>query len=295
MRSSVITNEDVKKHFVENYRFKVLGHERRVEESHDNHDKVADTDNADDSSVFVGRGLKYNKDIGSTDDVKIFDSNFTPTKETPQNPLQTPISQVQSVQSNFVEELLKRIDELSGSIIKLQMKIENQEGEFAKRLESEVLRAKEEGLQQGEARAGAKFEEKLKELESRYSSSMTRLENEAAKFERFLVSSEEELSNTAIDIAKEIVKKEISTSSSSVAYSLAKALIKDLSGAKDVQIRVSQKDFEFLKEQFGASDNIQVVADEAINVGGVIVMSDIGNLDGTVESRFEKIKKIISE
>lgn len=294
MRSSVISNEDAKKHFVENYRFKVLGQEKKVEDRHDNGDTL-DAHSADDSSVFVGRGLKYNKDIGSTDDVRIFDSNFASTKEAPQKTLQANVLQDQSAQSNFVEELLKRIDELSGSIIKLQMQIENQESEFARRLENEVARAKEEGLQQGNTEAKAKFEEKLKELESRYSSSVSRLDNESAKFERFLVSSEEELSNTAIDIARQIVKKEISTSSSSVAYALAKALMKDLSEAKDVQIRVSQKDFEFLKEQFGASDNIQVVPDEAINVGGVIVMSDIGNLDGTIESRFEKIKKIISE
>lgn len=294
MRSSVISNEDAKKHFVENYRFKVLGQEKKIEESHDN-DNTLDAHSADDSSVFVGRGLKYNKDIGSTDDVRIFDSNFASIKEAPQKTLQANVLQDQSGQSNFVEELLKRIDELSGSIIKLQMQIENQESEFARRLENEVARAKEEGLQQGNTEAKAKFEEKLKELESRYSSSVSRLDSESAKFERFLVSSEEELSNTAIDIARQIVKKEISTSSSSVAYALAKALMKDLSEAKDVQIRVSQKDFEFLKEQFGASDNIQVVPDEAINVGGVIVMSDIGNLDGTIESRFEKIKKIISE
>ncbi|MGB2552125.1 flagellar assembly protein FliH [Campylobacter sp. MOP51] len=283
MRSSVISNEDAKKHFVENYRFKVLGQEKKIEESH-THD-----------NGFVGQNLKYEKDIGSTDDVKIFDSNFTPTKDDSQNSPKISLSQDNAAQSNFVEELLKRIDELSGSIIKLQMQIENQESEFARRLENEVARAKEEGLQQGNTEAKAKFEEKLKELESRYSSSVSRLDNESAKFERFLVSSEEELSNTAIDIARQIVKKEISTSSSSVAYALAKALMKDLSEAKDVQIRVSQKDFEFLKEQFGASDNIQVVPDEAINVGGVIVMSDIGNLDGTIESRFEKIKKIISE
>ncbi|MDO5045192.1 flagellar assembly protein FliH [Campylobacter sp.] len=283
MRSSVIANEDAKKHFVESYRFKVLGQEKRVE------------DNRTSDNAFVGQNLKYEKDIGSTDDVKIFDSNLAPANEVSEKLSQTPVSKDGLAQSNFVEELLKRIDELSGSIIKLQMQIENQESEFARRLENEVTRAEEEGLRQGEAKANAKFEEMLKELESRYSSSVARLDNESAKFERFLVSSEEELSNTAVDIAKEIVKKEISSSSSSVAYSLAKALMKDLSEAKDIQIRVSQKDFEFLKEQFGASDNIQVVPDEAINVGGVILMSDIGNLDGTIESRFEKIKKIISE
>ncbi|WP_169973474.1 MULTISPECIES: flagellar assembly protein FliH [unclassified Campylobacter] len=274
MRSSVITNEETKSHFVESYRFKVLGQEKKTNENHENE--------------HIDKNHSNVENLNRADLATNFDH---PVKNSPQ----IPISQDPRIESNFVEELLKRTDELSGNIIKLQMQIENQESEFAKRLENETTRAKEEGLKQGFEEARAKFDSELKSLESRYLNSVTKLDSEAAKFEDFLSSSENELSNTAIEIAKEIVKKEISSNSSSVAYSLAKSLIKELNEAKKLQIRVSIKDFEFLKEQFGASENIEIVADEAINVGGVIVMSDAGNLDGTIEARFEKIKRIIGE
>ena len=275
MRSSVITNEDVKSHFVENYRFKVLGQEKKSGEHREE-------TNSDQNSHNDDERLSKQQSVRNLNGEQ---------KEA----YQTPVSQDHKIESNFVEELLKKVDELSGSIIKLQMQIENQEGEFAKRLENEVARAREEALKQGFEEAEAKFQNEIKSLESRYLNSVAKLEAEAGKFENFLNSSESELSNTAIDIAKEIIKKEISSNSSSVAYTLAKSLIKELGEAKNLQIRVSVKDFDFLKEQFGSSENIQILADEAINVGGVIVMSDVGNLDGTIEARFEKIKKIIGE
>ena len=38
MKSSVITNERSKEHFVENYRFKILGQEKRSEDTHSAHE-----------------------------------------------------------------------------------------------------------------------------------------------------------------------------------------------------------------------------------------------------------------
>ena len=40
---------------------------------------------------------------------------------------------------------------------------------------------------------------------------------------------------------------------------------------------------------------MKLSSDEAVSAGGVIVLSDIGNIDGSVMARFEKIKKILSE
>lgn len=38
MKSSVITNERSKEHFIENYRFKILGQEKRSEDTHSAHE-----------------------------------------------------------------------------------------------------------------------------------------------------------------------------------------------------------------------------------------------------------------
>ena len=179
-------------------------------------------------------------------------------------------------------------------MIKLQMQIENQENEFAKRLESEIQRAKEDGLRQGAEEAAAKFNEELKALESRYMGSLNKLEEAAAKFENLIVSSEAQLPTTAIEIAKEVVKKEISLNSANIAAAICKELFSEIKDAKEVQVKVNPKDYEFIKENF-SGQNVKISADEAISAGGAIVLSDAGNLEGTIEARLEKIKKIIGQ
>nr|WP_315017224.1 flagellar assembly protein FliH [uncultured Campylobacter sp.] len=262
MKSSLISSEKAKEHFIENYRFKVLGQEKKQDPARgqDSEDQRSDAGEQESSNL---------------NDTKEQGAHFKP-------------------ESSFIEELLKRTDEMSGNMIKLQMQIENQENEFAKRLESEIQRAKEDGIRQGAEEAAAKFNEELKALESRYLGSINKLEEQAAKFENLIVSSEAQLPTTAIEIAKEVVKKEISLNSANIAAAICKELFGEIKDAKEVQVKVNPKDYEFIKENF-SGQNVKISADEAISAGGAIVLSDAGNLEGTIEARLEKIKKIIGQ
>ena len=262
MKSSLISSEKAKEHFIENYRFKVLGQEKKQDpaRAQDSEDQKSDTGEQESSNL---------------NDAKEQGAHF-------------------KTESSFIEELLKRTDEMSGNMIKLQMQIENQENEFAKRLESEIQRAKEDGIRQGAEEAAAKFNEELKALESRYMGSINKLEDAAAKFENLIVSSEAQLPTTAIEIAKEVVKKEISLNSANIAAAICKELFSEIKDAKEVQVKVNPKDYEFIKENF-SGQNVKISADEAISAGGAIVLSDAGNLEGTIEARLEKIKKIIGQ
>ena len=125
MKSSLISSEKAKEHFIENYRFKVLGQEKKQDS--------ARGQDFEDQKSDVGE-----QESSNLNDVKEQGAHFKP-------------------ESSFIEELLKRTDEMSGNMIKLQMQIENQENEFAKRLESEIQRAKEGGIRQGAEEAAAKF------------------------------------------------------------------------------------------------------------------------------------------
>ena len=134
MRSSVITSETSPAHFIENYRFKVLGSNERAQES----------------APVVMEDSGYNEELGEQS-LEQGGENFAPQSQ-PVHQMQPSMqshfgSQPQPAHqpgfdSSFVEELLKKTDELSSNIIKLQMQIENQESEFAKRLETEIARAK---------------------------------------------------------------------------------------------------------------------------------------------------------
>ena len=139
MKSSVITSETSPAHFIENYRFKVLGSNER----------------AQDSAPVLIEENNLSEELNEQS-LEQGGENFTPQSQ-PVHQMQPSmqnhfVPQPQNSQahqpgfdSSFVEELLKKTDELSSNIIKLQMQIENQESEFAKRLEAETIRAKEDG------------------------------------------------------------------------------------------------------------------------------------------------------
>jgi flagellar assembly protein fliH len=285
MKSSVITSETSPAHFIENYRFKVLGVGERaadsapvlIEENNLN-EELSEQNFGQNGENFVPQAshqAQTNSQI-----------HFAPQAQSPQ--IQ------QTGESSFVEELLKKTDELSSNIIKLQMQIENQESEFAKRLEAEISRAKEDGKNEGIAQANAANEARINELEARFSTSAAKLEEQYVKFDEFLKKIEEELGQTAIKIAKEVIDKEISTSSNQIAHHLASSLIKELSNVKNIEIRVNPEDSEYLKEQFSKNEHVKISADDAISKGGVVIISDGGNIDATMQTRLEKLKMLVN-
>ena len=288
MKSSVITSETSPAHFIENYRFKVLGSNER----------------AQDSAPVLIEENNLSEELNEQN-LEQGGENFTPQSQ-PVHQMQpnmqnhfAPQSQNSQAHqpgfdSSFVEELLKKTDELSSNIIKLQMQIENQESEFAKRLEAEIARAKEDGKNEGIAQTNAANEAKIKELEAKFSASAAKLDEQYAKFDEFLKKSEDELGQTAIKIAKEVIEKEVSSASSQIAHHLANSLIKELSDVKNIEIRVNPEDSEYLKEQFSKNERVKVSADDAISKGGVVIISEGGNIDATMQTRLEKLKMLVN-
>ncbi|WP_103606869.1 flagellar assembly protein FliH [Campylobacter concisus] len=288
MKSSVITSETSPAHFIENYRFKVLGSNER----------------AQDSAPVLIEENNLSEELNEQN-LEQGGENFAPQSQ-PVHQMQSNIQnhfapQPQNSQahqpgfdSSFVEELLKKTDELSSNIIKLQMQIENQESEFAKRLEAEIARAKEDGKNEGIAQTNAANEAKIKELEAKFSASAAKLDEQYAKFDEFLKKSEEELGQTAIKIAKEVIEKEVSSASSQIAHHLANSLIKELSDVKNIEIRVNPEDSDYLKEQFSKNERVKVSADDAISKGGVVIISEGGNIDATMQTRLEKLKMLVN-
>ena len=121
------------------------------------------------------------------------------------------------------------------------------------------------------------------------------LEENWEKSEKKLEKIETDMSVSAFEIAKEVIKKEIASSSSQVAASLAKALLKEVKEAMKIELKVNPKDFDFLKELYAGEEKITVVSDDAVTLGGVIVLSDVGNLDGNLAVRLEKVKYLLQE
>ena len=89
------------------------------------------------------------------------------------------------------------------------------------------------------------------------------------------------------------MKKEILTSSSDVAVALAKELIKDLKDTSNITIKTNPENYEALNEVFEDNVKVDVQSDDAVSVGGVIFLSEKGNLDGNLSARLKQIKYLL--
>jgi len=263
--SSIITNQRIAKHNVDKYNFKVLAFG-----TDDSHNEVP-------QSSLV--------------------SKKPPVEEVPQIVEEKENDEIDasamssSSKDSLIESLLKKTDEMSSNFIKLQMKLENMSEEH----KAELLKIKEESYAEG-VEAGKELHEKdgeksMTDALSMYSSSVSKLENSAKEFESALEGIKNELVTAALDIAKEVIRIELQDSSKKVAFTLAKELIKELQSASKVVLRVNPKDHGAISQAVGSLSHVEVVSDSAVSLGGVIAISDAGNIDSQISKRFERVKR----
>ncbi|EHX4929901.1 flagellar assembly protein FliH [Campylobacter coli] len=271
-RSNVISGGTSDQHVVEGYRFKVISEfDNHTEEKQ--HSQISNEENITTSSK----------------DESPVEESQTPAPSQVVQEVQTP-----AFQPSFVEDLLKKTDEMSSNIIKLQMQIESQENEFNNRLNSELESAKEKFSKEGYEQARAEFEKELNDLRDKYLKSVSKLEEACVNLNAFIEKNEKELADTAIDIAKEVILKELENNSSKIAYALAKDLINELKGAGSIEIKVNSIDYNYLKEHFSENSHIKITLDDAISKGSVIILSDSGNIESNLNARLIKIKKMVN-
>ena len=263
MADNIIDKQQIDDHSIQRYRFKVLGSNLVEGQSY--------ADEEESSSMV--------KDVLAE---PIFDEVI-------------PKSRLDEGQNLFVEELLKKTDELSSNIIKLQMQIEKQELEFSNRLNEELKRERESSYSLGYQKAKEESEVQGQEVKSRYLKSINHVETLYKQMEDVMSKVESDIIETACEIAREVIKKEVKTSSAQIAQTLSKELIKELKEASKIEIKVNPRDFETLQESYSKDEKIKVTADDSITLGGVVVLSDIGNLDGNLSMRLEKVKYLIQD
>lgn len=255
--ATVISSDRIQKHRVDKYNFKVLAFGSSSSKSEEI---------AEDKSALDERPLQQAKEI---------DSSALDTKS----------------KESLIESLMKKTDEMSSNFIKLQMKLEAKEEEFKEELQKAKEEAFAEGLKAGKAQAFEEIDKDVNEKLSLFISSIAKLESSAAEFEHSLESLKNELVDAALDIAQEVIKIELDTNSSKVAQVLADELIKDLQGASKITLKVNPKNHAAMSEHLGKLDHVAVLADSAVSEGGVIVLSDAGNIDAQISKRFERVKK----
>jgi flagellar assembly protein FliH len=215
-----------------------------------------------------------------------------------QEPLKQKVTEVDSSalssssKESLIESLMQKTDEMSSNFIKLQMKLESKEEEY----ELSLIKAKEdafaEGIEVGVSKALSNSELQLNSKIEMFGDSICKIEASAKEFESALEAIKADLIRAAIDIAHEVVQVELSESSNEIAKILSDELLNDLKGASKVTLKVNPKNHGALSEHVGKQEHISIISDSAVSKGGVIVISDAGNIDAQISKRFQRVKRM---
>jgi len=225
---------------------------------------------------------------GHTDDEKEANEAFEETQTDAPEDEQTP--QSVSKRDELVESLLQKTDEMSSNFINLQLKLEEQEKEHKEALQQCEKSYYEKGLQEGQAQELARQEALQKEQKEGFLEAIKRVDSAAQSFQNGLQNIENELIEAALQIAKEVVMNEISLASTEIAKTVASKLVEELSNAASITLKVNPHDYTEIAQHLSSLQHVNVVADSAVALGGVIALSESGNIDADIQKRFDQVK-----
>ena len=259
--ATVITNEKIGNHSINKYNFKVLS-------SGENSDEFIEETS---SNLIEEHTPEENPNRRSSD----VDSSA--------------ISQ--SSKDALIESLMQKTDEMSSNFIKLQMKLEAKEDEYKVKLQKVKEEAFSEGIEEGRKKVAQEEKVNIANGLAQFSSSVSTLDKSAKDFDSALEVIKGELIVAALDISKEVIEKELSQNSQEVAKALGDKLIEELQGASKITLRINPKDYTEISKQVDLLSHVEVISDNAVSEGGVVAISDVGNIDSQISKRFEKVKR----
>lgn len=108
---------------------------------------------------------------------------------------------------------------------------------------------------------------------------------------------EQEIVKLAMEIARKIVCNEIRVNKNAV-VNVVKEAVKKVDGSERVKVKLSIKDFQFIKNEKPAIidkitniENVGFEMDESISDGGCIIETESGDIDARIEKQFQAVEE----
>jgi len=108
---------------------------------------------------------------------------------------------------------------------------------------------------------------------------------------------EQEIVKLAMAIARKIVCNEITVNKNAV-VNVVKEAVKKVDGSERVKVKLSIKDFQFIKNEKPAIidkitniENVGFEMDESISDGGCIIETESGDIDARIEKQFQAVEE----
>jgi flagellar assembly protein FliH len=191
----------------------------------------------------------------------------------------------------LIESLLKKADDFSSKYLKAQMELESFKEESAAKEQTIREEAYKEGVEAAKQEASNEAQQLQSEVLAQLQTSIESLSNASSEFGSALHKVEEELISAALEIAKEVIVKELDDNANEIALKLASSLMKEIDKKSEIILKVHPNQIETFTTALVASKNIKVQADKAVSEGGVIIQSQMGTIEADIMQRFEHIKR----
>ncbi|AYJ79483.1 flagellar assembly protein FliH [Aliarcobacter cryaerophilus ATCC 43158] len=111
----------------------------------------------------------------------------------------------------------------------------------------------------------------------------------ATFFEQAAFGFESKLLKTSISIAQKIINIEVGENSSKIAKQTINQLLLKLKNATKVKIHLNPKDYYVLKQELELEPFIELFEDANVVAGGVVIASNLGNFDGSIEAKISSM------
>lgn len=247
--------------------------------------------------------IKSNQ-VKSGEKVKLDNSNFKLQKDQAETSHE---KEEESEAKNIIIKAQKKADQIIAEAEKEaeEIKLEAEE-EIENKKEKVLAEAEEEGYQAGlkKGRESGR-EEGYDNVKQEFADLLEEVQEKVDVFQQKVSSREEdmkdELVELAIAISEKIVEQELS-SNKEVLENMIKKKLKLLEEGETLKLRVHPGNLELVKEikkdlivTSGYIEEIKIVADDDINDNGVIIETDFGGLDATINTQLKKIKDELSE
>ncbi len=130
-------------------------------------------------------------------------------------------------------------------------------------------------------------------LDTQIVEALTSLNNHAKQLDKMSEAFENKLIAYSLKIASKIIEQEVREDSNTIALNIARKIIGELKDATEIAVHVSPTDYDYLVSNLDLSDIVKLVNDTNIQPSGIVISSDIGNFDLTIESKLETLSQSI--
>jgi len=130
---------------------------------------------------------------------------------------------------------------------------------------------------------------KGRDLDKQVVEALKDLKHYATFFEQATFQMETKLLKTSLSIAQKIIGIEVGESASLIAKETINGMMDKIKTASKVTIHLNPKDYIVLKDQLNFESFVTLQEDQNVSAGGVVIASDLGNFDGSVESKIQSM------